>query len=115
VERSVVVVGGGFAGVIAARYLKRWNPALRVTLVEPAAQFISCPMSNRVLAGTLSLTDLARDYGRLGRHGIQLVRDEAVAIDPQRARCGRRGCPIPFEPLRVAPGVDFLSETPCPA
>lgn len=109
VERSVVVVGGGFAGVIAARYLKRWNPALRVTLVEPAAQFISCPMSNRVLAGTLSLTDLARDYGRLGHHGIQLVGDEAVAIDPQRREVRlARGAPLPFDRCVVAPGVDFL-------
>ena len=47
----VVVIGAGYAGATAARYLRMWSPDLAVTLVEPNRQFVSCPMSNRVLAG----------------------------------------------------------------
>lgn len=42
----VVVVGGGFGGATAARYLKLYNPSLDVTLVELAARFFTCPFSN---------------------------------------------------------------------
>jgi len=47
--QSVVIIGGGFGGATAARYLKRFNPALKVTLIEPNSDFVMCPMSNRVI------------------------------------------------------------------
>ena len=35
----VVVVGGGFGGATAAKYIKQRNPLIDVTLVEPAQKF----------------------------------------------------------------------------
>ncbi|MBA2352422.1 MAG: flavocytochrome C, partial [Burkholderiales bacterium] len=58
----VIVIGGGYGGATAAKYVKLWNPAIDVVLVEQNPVFISCPLSNRVLAGTMSLQDLTRDY-----------------------------------------------------
>src|SRR3974390_570573 len=49
-QPRIVVVGGGFAGATAARFLKRADPRLDVTLVEPNAIFAACPMSNEVIA-----------------------------------------------------------------
>ena len=50
-QPRVVVIGGGFAGATAARFLKRTDPQLDVTLVEPNAIFAACPFSNEVIAG----------------------------------------------------------------
>ena len=35
----VVVVGGGFGGATAAKYIKQRNPRIDVTLIEPAQKF----------------------------------------------------------------------------
>jgi len=51
----VVVVGGGFGGATAAKYIRLWDPSIEVTLVEREAAFVSCPISNLVLAGFTGL------------------------------------------------------------
>ncbi len=107
----IVVIGGGFGGATAAKYLKRFAPSLQVTLVEPNSEFIMCPMSNRVIHGGLSLRDISRPYERfVNRHGIQWVRGMAEEIDPERreVRVGSRR--IPYDRLIVAPGVDYMYE-----
>ncbi len=62
--QRIVVIGGGFGGATAAKYLRRFNPALQVTLIEPNAEFIMCPMSNRVINGGMSLREISRPYDR---------------------------------------------------
>ena len=106
----VVVIGAGFGGATAAKYLRIWSPDIEVTLVERSGEFVSCPMSNRVLAGVIELRDLALDYGLLVvKYGVRMVRDAAVAIDPvaQRVRLAEGGA-LPYDRLIVSPGVDFL-------
>jgi len=106
----VVVIGGGFGGATAAKYLKLWAPELDVSLVEPNQNFVSCPFSNRVLGGNLDIEALTRGYARLqsGR-GVRLYRDRAVAVDA-RLRQVRlsRGDVLDYDRLVVAPGVDFI-------
>lgn len=49
----VVVIGAGFAGATAAKYLRKWSDkGIDVTLIERNAEFISCPTSNEVLGVT---------------------------------------------------------------
>ena len=81
----VVVVGGGFAGATTAKYIRMWAPDIEVTLIERNREFISCPLSNRVLAGQMNLQDLTRGYGALAsKHGVKVVHEEAVEIDPDK-------------------------------
>ena len=108
----VVVIGGGYAGATAAKYVRMWGPDIEVTLVERDAEFVSCPLSNRVLAGVIQLKDLTRDYGKLqAKHGVKLIRDEATEIDlvAQKVRLGRGGA-LKYDRLIVAPGVDILHD-----
>jgi len=109
---TVVVVGGGFAGATAAKYLKVWAPGLDVVLIEPNREWISCPLSNRVLAGSLSLRDLVRDYGQLaGRHGVKVVHAMVTQVDPAKREVRTdRGERIAYDRVIVAPGVDFVYE-----
>ncbi|HWA13069.1 MAG TPA: NAD(P)/FAD-dependent oxidoreductase [Burkholderiales bacterium] len=106
----VVVIGGGFAGATAAKYIRMWSPDIEVTLVERDEEFISCPLSNRVLAGVVQLKELTRGYGKLhAKHGVKVVRDEAVSIDAAKKKVSLAGGgTLAYDRLVVAPGVDLL-------
>jgi NADPH-dependent 2,4-dienoyl-CoA reductase/sulfur reductase-like enzyme len=106
----VVVVGGGYGGATAARYLKRWGAgALEVVLVEAQAAFVSCPLSNLVLAGSRSLSDITQSYAGLAREGVRVVHDRAEAVDPHRRQVRlSRGDPLSYDRLVLAPGIDFF-------
>ena len=65
---KVVVVGGGYGGATAAKYLRMWSDyGIDVTLVEPNSSFISCPISNLVLGGSKTMADITTPYDNLVR------------------------------------------------
>ena len=104
----VVIVGGGFGGATAAKYIRLWDSSIDVVLVEREAGFVSCPISNLVLGGFSTMKDISHTYNGLRRYGVQVVRDEAVAIDAERKRLRlSRGDEIAYERLVVSPGIDF--------
>lgn len=108
----VVVVGAGFGGATCAKYLRRWDPKLDVTLIEPNAQFVSCPISNWVLGGLRSMDDITHGYSGLARHGVKLIRDRVIAIDADtRTLRTAQGMQIGYERLVLAPGVEILADT----
>ncbi|MDQ3061103.1 MAG: FCSD flavin-binding domain-containing protein [Pseudomonadota bacterium] len=107
----VVVVGGGYGGATAAKYVRMWSDyGIDVTLVEPNASFISCPISNLVLGGSKTLADITQPYeGLLKHHGVRLVPDRAVRIDPDRRRVRlAQGDELAYDRLILSPGVDFI-------
>lgn len=77
----VVVIGGGFGGATAARYLKAQAPQVRVTLVEPAERFYTCPFSNLYLAGLRSFESIGHGYDGLRTAGIDVVHARAEDVD----------------------------------
>lgn len=107
-KARVVVIGGGFGGATAAKYIRLWAPSIDVVLVERESAFVSCPISNLVLGGFSSMQDITTGYDGLRQHGVQVVRDEAVAIDAARKTVRlARGDDIAYERLVVSPGIDF--------
>lgn len=110
---TVVVVGGGFGGATAAKYLKRYSRgSVRVLLVEPAADFISCPMSNLVLAGMRKMADITRPYATLAqKHGVEIVRDRVTRLDPQARKLTlASGTSLDYDKLVLSPGIDLMSD-----
>ena len=110
----VVVVGGGFGGATAAKYIRLWSDqSIRVTLVEPSAAFISCPISNLVLGGSKSMADITASYDNLvKRHGVNVVRDRVTRIDAdKRTVTLAGGAELGYDRLVLSPGVDFMWET----
>jgi len=107
----VLVVGGGFGGATAAKYLRLLSQyRIEVVLVEPEAAFVSCPLSNLVLGGATTLADLTRPYERLGtRHGVRVVRDSVARIDvAQRSAQLASGATIRYDKLVLSPGVEMM-------
>ena len=102
----VVVVGGGFGGATASRFLRRYGPGLRVTLVEPDAEYVACPYSNEVIAG---LRDLAAQRFRFGSaDGITVVRAAATGVDGGARRITLAdGAVLPYDRLILSPGIDI--------
>ncbi len=106
----VVVVGGGFGGATAAKYIAQWGGAgVSVTLVEPNARHVSCILSNLVLNDRVNLTSLGFGYDRLKqRYGIEVVADRAVAADPVAGKLDlASGIALDFDRLVIAPGIGF--------
>jgi sulfide dehydrogenase [flavocytochrome c] flavoprotein chain len=107
-KARVVVIGGGFGGATAAKYIRLWDPSIDVVLIERQNEFVSCPISNLVLAGYSSMQDITLGYDGLSRHGVQVVRDEAVGIDAGKKTVRlASGEDIGYERLVVSPGIDF--------
>lgn len=79
----VVVVGGGFGGATCAKYLRIYDPALKVTLVEQNTSYITCPGGNWMLGGLRKIGDLTQNYAALrDKHGINVVHDRVTGVDP---------------------------------
>lgn len=109
-KARVVVVGGGYGGATAAKYIRMFDPSIEVVLVEPNEAFISCPISNLVLGGFKTMNDITTPYtGLASNHGIRIVRDTVTAIDPEKRQVRlAKGDPISFDRVIVSPGIDFI-------
>ena len=105
----VVIVGGGYAGATAAKYLRLWSlGSIEVVLVEANRQFVSCPMSNLVLGGSKTINELTFGYdGLQANHGVIFRHDTVTAIDASLKKITMLGGTLSYDRLIVAPGVDF--------
>jgi sulfide dehydrogenase [flavocytochrome c] flavoprotein subunit len=106
---KVVIVGAGFGGAACARYLKLWDARVEVTLIEPNAQFVSCPMSNTVLAGLNKLDDITFPYRYLRQQVDHFVQDTVTAIDSTKRKVTTAGGrSFGYDRLVLAPGVELM-------
>jgi len=102
-----VVVGAGYGGATAAKYLSMWSRGtIDVTLVEPDAEFVSCPMSNLVLGGNASIQDVTMGYAGLRDRGVLRpgAHADLAVFDPLAFR--EEG--TTFDPSRLASGMDTV-------
>jgi sulfide dehydrogenase [flavocytochrome c] flavoprotein subunit len=106
----VIVIGGGYGGATAARYIRAWGGGrIQVFLIERNRQFISCPFSNRVLGGSMKIEELTLGYDKLRALGVQVIHDEVTGINTAKKRVQlKRIEDLPYDKLVVAPGIDFM-------
>ena len=107
--RRVVVIGGGYGGTIAAKYIRMMDKSIEVVLVERNDHFVSCPFSNLYLGGILKdLTPLTIKYDKLAaNHGIKMVQAEVTAIDTSAKMVVTSNGSIRYDRLVMSPGIDF--------
>ena len=108
---KVVVVGGGYGGATAAKYIRMWSAqAIDVVLVEPQPAIRVLPDVEPRRRRHASLADVTTPYdGLRNRHGVTIVRDSVSAID-SRARTVTLagGGTIRYDKLVLSPGVELM-------
>ncbi|MBF0268912.1 MAG: FAD-dependent oxidoreductase [Alphaproteobacteria bacterium] len=108
-SERVVVIGGGFGGATAAKYLKRYNPALDVTLIDAEKTHFTCPFSNAVLAGMFPMSFIERKFDALSaKHGVKVVNATVTAIDGAAKKVVTAdGQSFSYDKCIVSPGIDM--------
>lgn len=105
---KVVVIGGGFAGATAARFIRQADQKITVTLVETNPTFTACPFSNGVIAGLRPLRAQQFNYEKLGDAGVTLAFQAATGVDAQgKSVTLSGGTKLPYDRLVMAPGIDL--------
>lgn len=111
-QARVVVIGGGFGGASTAKYLKRFDSNIAVTLVEPKETYMTCPGSNWYLAGLTDAETITHDYKTLAnKHGINVIHDMVTSMDATAKTVTlASGSVLGYDRLVVSPGIDFRYE-----
>jgi NADPH-dependent 2,4-dienoyl-CoA reductase/sulfur reductase-like enzyme len=105
-RRRVVIVGGGWGGLSAARHLREQAPDLEVVLLERNAAFWSCPLSNKWLANLVDARYLAHDYAAAAKaYGYTFIRTHVQAVDRDRRRVVTADGTIDYDWLILAAGI----------
>lgn len=103
---KVVVVGGGFGGVAAARMLVK--AGVSTTLVEPNATYVACPASNEVIGGLRPMERQSFAYEGVRKAGVAVARSSAAAIDVSARRVRlENGATLDFDRLILSPGIEI--------
>jgi len=104
----VVVVGGGFGGATAARFIKRIEPRIDVTLIEAAPTFTACPYSNAVIAGLREIEAQRFGYSVIEKSGVRLKQMSATGVDATARHVALvDGSQVSYDRLILSPGIDI--------
>lgn len=108
----VVIVGGGTGGATVAKYLKRADSSINVTLIEPNTIYHTCYGSNEVLSGSRTIGGISVGYDGLSAQGINMVHERVTTIDPTAKKVTTGGGrTFDYDFCVVSPGIDFKWET----
>jgi sulfide dehydrogenase [flavocytochrome c] flavoprotein subunit len=107
----VVVVGGGFAGAIAAKTLRMANSDIEVVLVERNRSYSALPGANWVIGGSRRIGENRLGYDLLeSNHGVKMLYAEATAIDVDAKRVVFASGTLSYDYAIIAPGIAFQTD-----
>ncbi len=105
---KVVVIGGGYGGATAAKYLRLMDPGVEVTLIESNKIYTACPLSNEVISGHRDIKSQQVGYDGLKKHGVKVLHDTVTSVDAiKKTVTTQGGKTLPYDALVMSPGVDF--------
>lgn len=111
-KKRVVIVGGGFGGATAAKYLKKFSSNTEVILIEQNKDYYTCPFSNTVIAGINKIEYIKHNYKTLEKkYKIIVMHEKVKKVDGTiNSVILENGEIIPYTKAIVAPGIDFKYE-----
>jgi NADPH-dependent 2,4-dienoyl-CoA reductase/sulfur reductase-like enzyme len=106
--KRVVIVGGGWGGLSAARHLRKIAPDLEIVLLEKNAAFWSHPQSNKWLVGLSDGRHLVHDYlAAASAYGYTFIRGEVTAIERDKRRVVTDQGSLGYDWLILAVGIRY--------
>lgn len=111
-QKRVVIVGGGFGGATAAKYLRKFSPDTEVILIEENENYYTCPFGNTVIAGINDIEYIKHNYKTLeNKYKIKVIHEKVKKVDGTiNSVILENGQIIPYTKVIVAPGIDFKYE-----
>ncbi|ADD68445.1 Flavocytochrome c sulphide dehydrogenase flavin- binding protein [Denitrovibrio acetiphilus DSM 12809] len=110
--KRIVILGGGWGGATAAKYIKLEDPSVEVVMVERQEKFISCPVSNWVIGGFRTMKDITKSYdGLVKNYGVKVVHAEAKDLDAVNKKLMTTKGVLEYDLLLVSPGISYKYET----
>ncbi len=110
-QQRVVICGGGWGGVSAAKFVRQLAPELEVVLLERNAHFFSCPMSNKWLLDVVDTQYLIKDYLAVAAtHDYHFIQSEIIAIERERKRVVTSVGQLDYDYLILSPGIRYNYE-----
>ena len=107
----IVVVGGGFSGATCAKYLKMWGgSSVNVTVIETNPTYVSPILSNLVLNGQKTISDLSFTYGDLSsKYAVNMIHSTVDSVDKiNQSLILENGHSVKYDKLVLAAGMDFI-------
>lgn len=105
-SHTVVIVGGGAAGIATAASLLARMPGLDIAIVDPAEVHYYQPGWTLVGAGVFRPEDTVRTMARLIPRGVHWIKAAVAAFEPERNALILEGCRVVrYEQLVVCPGL----------
>ena len=107
-SKKVVVIGGGAGGTIAAKYIRKADSSIDVTLIETNKEYYTCFMSNEVIGGDRNIDTIKHSYEGLKKHGINVVHSKATGVDVDAKKVTTEsGDTFDYDKLVVSPGISI--------
>jgi sulfide:quinone oxidoreductase len=111
-EKTIIVLGGGIGGIVAASRLRRaLSREHRIVLVEQASTHLFQPSLLWLMLGLRVPEQISRPYTALARRGIELVRGKVERIDPRLRAVTVDGKELSADYLIVALGAELAPDT----
>ncbi len=110
--KTILVLGGGFGGIVAASRLRRALPREhRVVLVEREASHVFAPSLLWLMIGERTPDAISRPIAALAKRGIEVVRGDIGKIDPERRTVSVNGRELAGDYMIVALGAELVPES----
>jgi sulfide:quinone oxidoreductase len=111
-SQTVLILGGGVGGLVAANKLRKALPKEHhIVLVEREASFVFAPSFLWLMTGGRTADKISRPLARLEKKGIELVRGEIERIDANKREAVVNGRAFAADFLVIALGAELGPET----
>ncbi len=111
-QPNVVIIGGGWGGLSAAKTLRSLNSEINITLIEKEQSFVSCPISNWVIGQIKEMKDITFSYDKFIKNNrIKLIHDTVNSIDTNKKLLVFNDSKIYYDKLVLSPGVELQNSS----